>query len=187
MQATTAPSMPVAQGLLMQARAGDPAALEGLLRVCQPDLRRYARRHCHSDDIDEAVQDALWILARRLTALRAVAALSSWLFQVVRRTCLRMRMSATPQVALDDNLAELQRDDRAAADLQLDVVKILRDLPGPYRDVLVLIDLYGHSADEAALQLGASVEATKSRLHRARMMVRERLPLHRSAVSTKER
>lgn len=169
---------PVAHALLAQARDGDALALEALLRHCQPDLRRYARRHCHTDDVDEAVQDALWILSRRLGALRAVAALSSWLFQVVKRSCLRLRERSFPsqQKPLDDERPELMHDERATHELQLDLAQILAALPQHYREVLVLIDLLGHSADEAAAQLGLSIEATKSRLHRARMMVRERWP-----------
>jgi RNA polymerase sigma factor (sigma-70 family) len=169
---------PLAHALLAQARDGDPAALEALLRHCQPDLRRYARRHCHTDDVDEAVQDALWILSRRLSALRAVAALSSWLFQVVKRSCLRLRARSFPpqQQALDDEQPELMHDERATHELQLDLAQVLAGLPQHYREMLVLIDLLGHSAEEAAAQLNLSIEATKSRLHRARMMVRERWP-----------
>ena len=169
---------PLAHALLAQARAGDPAALEALLRHCQPDMRRYARRHCHTDDVDEAVQDALWILSRRLSALRAVAALSSWLFQVVKRSCLRLRERSFPaqHQALDDEHPELMHDERATHDLRLDLAQVLAGLPQHYREMLVLIDLLGHSAQEAAAQLNLSIEATKSRLHRARMMVRERWP-----------
>jgi RNA polymerase sigma factor (sigma-70 family) len=170
----TAP-LPIAQTLLTQARAGDRDALERLLRHCQSDLRRYARRHCHSDDIDEAVQDALWILSRRLTALRVISALSSWLFQVVRRACLRLRSQQPDHVELDDSHAELQQDDRASTELRIDLARGLAALPEHYRSVLVLIDLQGCSGDEAAAELGITVEAAKSRLHRARMMLREGL------------
>ena len=167
--------MPVAHRLIGQARDGDREALEVLLQHCQTDLRRYARRHCHADDIDEAVQDALWILSRRLTALRVAAALSSWLFQVVKRVCLRMRVRTVEHVELDDNHLALQRDDREARDLRIDLARVFADLPAPYRDVLILVDLQGHSSEEAASRLGVTVEAAKSRLHRARMTVRERL------------
>ena len=95
--------------------------------------------------------------------------------QVVKRACLRLRSRARPQVELDDTHAELQRDDRAAVDLHIDLVSILAGLPAYYRDVLVMIDLLGHGADEAGGQLGLSAEAVKSRLHRARLMVREQL------------
>ncbi len=101
--------------LLQQARAGDRLATERLLRECQPDLRRYARRHCESADVDDAVQDALWILTRRVAAVRAAAALSSWLFQVVRRICLRLRSKSKEYVQLDETMTELAQGRRSRA------------------------------------------------------------------------
>ena len=176
-------SLPVSHLLLAQARAGDHDALQALLRLCQTDLRRYARRHCHANDIDEAVQDALWILSRRVTALRVLAAFSSWLFQVVKRLCLRMRRRGTvEQVEVEDGHPALGQDHREAVDLRIDLARLLAQLPAPYREVLILIDVQGHSGDEAASLLNISVEATKSRLHRARMMLRERLRLQQRSA-----
>lgn len=163
----------LAHDLLLRARAGDAAALEDLLRHCRGDLQRYARRHCESQDIDEAVQDALWILSRRVGALRAAAALSSWLFQVVRRLCLRMRVRAPKHVELPDEAPQLQHDERAAQELRIDLARVLSGMPAHYRDAVLLVDVLGHTAEEAAAQQGITVEAAKSRLHRARMMVRE--------------
>ena len=55
--------------LLASAHAGDPEALERLLRVCRPDIRRYAQRHCLISDVDDAVQEALLVLSRRLSSV----------------------------------------------------------------------------------------------------------------------
>ena len=76
--------------LLEAARLGDTAALDRLLKVCQPDVRRYAYRHCLASDVDDAVQETLLIMTRRLRSLRVVAAFSGWLLQVVRRECRRL-------------------------------------------------------------------------------------------------
>ena len=43
--------------LVEAARSGSPQALEHLLRACQPDIRRYAQRHCLVSDVDDAVQE----------------------------------------------------------------------------------------------------------------------------------
>jgi len=60
--------------LVEAARSGDAAAVERLLVVCQPDLRRFARRACSSgEDAEDAVQVALWQLYRKIGALRAAA------------------------------------------------------------------------------------------------------------------
>ena len=160
--------------LLERARDGDQAALERLMKVHRPDLERYARRHCASDDVEEAVQDALWILYRRLGGLRSVAAFAGWLYQVVRRACLKYAMGRRRDISLDDLSAGYDRD-YGATDIELRTILagIIASLPLPYREVLVLKDVQGHSADEISAALSISPEAAKSRLHRARAMVRE--------------
>ena len=50
------------QPLLDAARAGDVSAIERLLAVCQPDIRRYAQRNCLISDVDDAVQESLLVL-----------------------------------------------------------------------------------------------------------------------------
>src|SRR2546425_8388285 len=75
--------------LVAAAQAGSEDALLQLLHLCRPQLRRYANRQCASDDVEEAVQDALWLLYRRVGALRTIGAFSAWLFQIVRRECHR--------------------------------------------------------------------------------------------------
>jgi DNA-directed RNA polymerase specialized sigma24 family protein len=71
--------------LLEAARRGEPNAIEQLLVVCKPDVRRYAQRHCLISDIDDAVQEALLVLARKVHLLQNVAAISAWLFKIVQR------------------------------------------------------------------------------------------------------
>jgi RNA polymerase sigma factor (sigma-70 family) len=162
--------------LLARAQLGDAQAIDQLLRQCQPDIKRFARRHCASQDVDEAVQDALWILTRRVSALRVAAALSSWLFQTVRRLCMRMlQRRALGAVSLNDAAHELLIDERASSDLRIDLAKSIAALPTQQREVLMLMDVLGHSASEAAQATGVSVEAVKSRLHRARLLMRESL------------
>jgi hypothetical protein len=57
--------------LFAAARAGDPAALEQVLRLLQPDIRRYARRQCHRGSaIEDVVQEVLIVVYRRLGTMR---------------------------------------------------------------------------------------------------------------------
>jgi RNA polymerase sigma factor (sigma-70 family) len=162
--------------LLEKARAGDRSALEQLMKSHKPALERYARRHCASDDVEEAVQDALWILYRRLGGLRSVAAFAGWIYQVVRRACLKLTMSRRQDLSLD-HLPAGHDHDRGVGDaeLRMTLSQIIAALPLPYREVLVLKDVQGHAAEEISAVLGIRVEAVKSRLHRARAMVREAL------------
>ena len=79
------------QLMIESAMAGDQQAVVNLLTIVQPDIRRFARAQCRtSSDVDDAVQEAMWLLYRRIGMLRVAAALSSWLFTVVRHACLRM-------------------------------------------------------------------------------------------------
>lgn len=74
------------QQLIELACKGDKQALENLLVICQPDIKRFARRTCSSsEDIDDAVQIALWQLYRKISMLKTVATFSSWLFRIVER------------------------------------------------------------------------------------------------------
>lgn len=52
--------------LLAAAHGGDSKALGQVLALCQPDMRRYARRSCLVSDVDDAVQEALLVLTYRL-------------------------------------------------------------------------------------------------------------------------
>lgn len=161
-------------GLVERARMGEAAALDQLLAACRPDLSRYAKRHCQSDDIEEAVQDALWIVYRKIGALRTVAAFTGWMFQVVKRACLAYARRRLRFLPLED-IAERQDETVSDPDLRLALVQALERMDCDYRAILLLRDVEGCSSEEAAAALGISVMAAKSRLHRARALVRAEL------------
>lgn len=164
------------QEIVERARTGDQRALESMLTLCRTDITRYARRHCEAEDVEEAVQDALWILYRRLGGLRSAAALAGWLFQIIRRTCLALFRRRRRHLPIENAPDAALRDGGASdAELRLAITGIIAGLPQNYRDVLLLKDVQGLSADEAAASLGISSEAARSRLHRARALVRAAL------------
>jgi RNA polymerase sigma factor (sigma-70 family) len=163
--------------LIEAARGGDAVALADLLGACHPDLRRFARRTCATtEDAEDAVQIALWQLYRRIGALRTVATFAAWLFRIVERECFRLFRRGDRAEALE-LLPEALQPEAAAipVDLRLDLARAIRRLSPAYRDVLVLRDIHELTAPEVAAQLGLSLQAVKSRLHRARAMVREQL------------
>ena len=163
-------------GLISSAQAGDPAAIDRLLSVSQPDIRRYARRVCRATDIDDAVQDALWIVARRIASLRAAGAYWGWLIAVVKRECIKLTRRVTPGATDLDSLAnDLRLASRPELELRLDLSAAIASLPEHYRIVLVLRDGQELTIDEIAARLEATRETVKARLHRARGLVREYL------------
>lgn len=177
--------MRIETAIVDAAQRGDESAMRQLLANSQINLRRYAKSVCASDDAEEAVQDALWLLYEKLGALRTVAAFGGWLYQILRRACLRLaRQRASSErrsVELHDEIAAAPRDE----DLRLDVARALGTLPGQFREVIMACDILGESADEVAAKTGISIPAIRSRLHRARRMLREALESSSSQPQTR--
>ena len=165
------------QPLVQAAMAGDQQAVVSLLTIVQPDVRRFARAQCRtSSDVDDAVQEALWLLYRRIGMLRVAGALSSWLYTVVRHACLRMARSAFHKtLAIDDYNNDLRFASVPTADLRIDVAAAISSLPPHYREIIVLRDLQEMTINEICIALHLSREAVKGRLNRARGLLREYL------------
>jgi RNA polymerase sigma factor (sigma-70 family) len=163
------------QPVLDAAHGGDPSALEQLMQLCQPDIRRYAQRSCLISDVDDAVQEALLVLSRRLTSLRVLAAFSGWLFKIVQRECRRLGRVALNYDPYDQERAEQWLASHDNASLRLELIRALESLPRDYLQIVLLRDFEELSMGEIAQELGITVAAAKSRLHRARAMAREYL------------
>jgi len=161
--------------LIHAAQTGDPAALSRLLAVCQADARRYAYRHCHVSDVDDAVQESLMVIARKVKGLKAAAAFSSWLFVVIKRECRKLERRMFKHDQVDDEAAEKLLVSRTDEALRLDLANALESLPAHYLEVVLLRDFEELTISEIAAQLGEEDGAIKSRLHRARTLVREYL------------
>ena len=167
--------------LIQAAWAGDTAALEQMLLRYQPAITRFARKYCPTpEDVEDAVQETLWIAARKIGTLRVTMAFVSWLFQVVKNECFRHINGIAPEYLTFDQLVEYWTPDTGAdtereALLHHDVITALAQLPASYRQVILLRDVEGLSGPETAEQLNLTLETVKSRLHRARSLMREAL------------
>ena len=164
-----------APSLIEAARGGDAGALVSLIAAAQPDVRRYAARSCRAADIDDAVQETLLLLYRRVGTLRAVTSFSAWLFAVARRACLRllrrsMGMGEMPAGDVETRLVHLPPED-----IRIDLSRAIQSLPEHYREVILLRDIEELSIDEISGVLGLTRESVKARIHRARLMIREYL------------
>ena len=170
-------SMRVDAAVFAAAQAGDPAALARVLRELQPDIRRYARRQCHrSSAIDDVVQEALVVLYRRVGNVRDPLAVAGWLFRVVTRLCMLPVLGLMRGAEALTERHEAEHFARCSADdLRIDLARALESLPQIYREVILLRDMEQLTIGETAAQLGITREACKSRLHRARALMREYL------------
>jgi RNA polymerase sigma factor (sigma-70 family) len=149
-------------------------------------VRRFARTLCSTpEDAEDAAQEALIVLYRRIGTLRASAALASWVFQIVRNECIR-RSRITLRRPTASITFEPSAEDAALARMELErIVECISTLPLEQRAVLVLRDIQGLSGAATADALGLSKAAMKSRLHRGREALRQRLtaPAHSSEAT----
>jgi RNA polymerase sigma-70 factor (ECF subfamily) len=166
--------------LLAAAQAGDRRALEQLLRRQREGVYRYGLRVCPTtEDAEDAVRATLWAAARSIGAFRGASTVTTWLFTIVRRQCLRLHGRRPWQVEfgeLEASTPTPSPEDQALADeLRGLLAAALSGLDPAYRQVLLLRDVQGLPAPEAAEALALSVPALKSRLHRARAQLRAAL------------
>ena len=163
--------------LIAAAQAGDNKAIGLLLARAQPDIRRYAQYSCRTaSDVDEAVQEVLILIYRKIASLRAAGAFSAWLSSMVRHTCWRLARAVLGRAvsldALADSVAFATRNDE---DLRLDLINAIQSLPEHYRRIVLMRDIDEMTINEIAHALSLSREAVKGRLHRARGLIREYL------------
>ncbi len=172
---TCTPPWPT-ERVVSAAQQGDPRAIAILVSGSHGHVQRFARTLCSTpEDAEDAAQEALIVLYRRIGTLRATAALASWLFQIVRNECIRRSRFAFHR-PISAAMAEPSAEDAALARLEMQrIVESISGLPPEQRAVLVLRDIQGLSGAATAQALGLSRAAMKSRLHRGRETLRSGL------------
>jgi RNA polymerase sigma-70 factor (ECF subfamily) len=160
---------------------------EGLVNEHKDAVYRQMIRTCgNREDAEDVLIDALLKAYRNLDQLRAQEAFRAWLGQIARRVCwqLRKREALLPILQLSELESEGQELagnspalDAALAMQQMKelLMNAVEALPEQYRDVYRLRDLEELSGEEVSQALSINLQAMKSRLHRARAMVRESL------------
>ncbi len=173
--------------LLEKVKAGDTAALEKLLARHEQRIYRFGLRMCgHEEDARDVLQETLLSAWKNLPQFRGDAQLSTWLYQVARSYCIKQRRRREGEPAQHESL-ETQELERAPAETSPEdaraharevgglIQAAIATLPSDYREALVLRDVEGLSAEEAAGVVGIEVGALKSRLHRARLALKQQL------------
>jgi RNA polymerase sigma-70 factor (ECF subfamily) len=183
-------SEPSDNQLLADARAGDRPALEKLLERHQARVYRFGMKMCRDpEDAKDILQDTLLAMTRSVGDFRGASSLATWLYTIARHACVRKRrrgkfapsrersiQTDTPAEAetLTDP-GDLPDEVVARGEVKSALDRAIADLAPKYREVLLLRDVEGLTAPEVAEVLGLTTQAVKSRLHRARLSVRERI------------
>jgi len=170
-------------GLLARLRAGDPRAFEELVIGYQHRVFGVALRMLGNRAEAEEIAQEVFLRAHRAVAdFRGEARLGTWLYGIASRLCLNRLGSPDRRMARGDALladvtattpdaaAELER-----AELDAALRTAIAELPEERRLVLVLRDVEGLSYEQIAEALAVDPGTVRSRLHRARMQLKEKL------------
>ena len=187
--------------LIHRLRAGDEAAYESLVREHGGRLRATARRFLPSaSDADDAVQEAFISAFQSIDSFVAGSKLSTWLHRIVINACLmKIRSRRRGEMSsLDEHLPEFKSDGHHArpvpawtcpvarsieAETREKVRRAINDMPDAYREVLLLRDIEEFDAEETARLLSTTAGNVKTRLHRARQVLRTHLETMFSGVA----
>jgi RNA polymerase sigma-70 factor (ECF subfamily) len=175
--------------LLDRARTGDRRALEDLIGRHQRRVYRFGLKMCRDpEDAKDVLQETLLAAARTVKDFRGASSVSTWLYTIARSFCIKKRrrskFAPEQEESLDSPAPGLEarqvvdpsrspEDDLAGRQVEIALERAISGLDPMYREVLVLRDVEGLTAPEVAEVMGLTVEAVKSRLHRARVAVRE--------------
>lgn len=181
-------------------RTGDQSAVAELATIFGQRVFQLAIRYTRNrEDAEEITQDVLLKVYHKIGAFRGDAALSSWIFRITFNTVMsRLRRARASRAAEQrhERVSGLSRRDGAdgarvtrepsdlspladeallRAQLRRRLARALSELPEIYRVPVVLRDLHGLSTREASAVLRVNNQTLKSRLHRGRMFLRDRL------------
>lgn len=172
------------EALVRRCAGGDRHAFEALVARHEAALFRFAVRACGDErEAEDALQDGLLAAWRGAGGFRGESAARTWLFQVVVNACHRRRRRRAGQghaAPLDEagalEVRESGPDARAAArQVGRAIDAALAEMSEEAREVLLLRDVEGLPGEETAAALGVGLAAMKSRLHRARLELKDRV------------
>jgi RNA polymerase sigma-70 factor (ECF subfamily) len=188
-------SAPSDLDLVRRIKAGDESALEQMIQ------RYHARVYSlsygvlrNAEDAEESTQDSFLTLYRKIGTFDESKKFFSWFYRVALNQAYSRARRRKPGIHIsiqehlprfgdDGRLATVDwpdatvaiEDEASARELAARAAEFIEELPRAYRDVIWMADVEEMPAAEIAEVLGISIPALKSRLHRARLHVRQRL------------
>jgi RNA polymerase sigma-70 factor, ECF subfamily len=178
------PDQALVDALRRDAADGGSNAAEALVDAYGDRVYRLTFRITGSrEDAEEATQDALWTVARKIDTFKGDSAFGSWLYRIAANAAYQ-KLRSRKSKALDGDGRHWEpmddwsrRVDEHAMQNELRGVleEAIAALPPDYRTAVILHDVEGMSNPDIAETLGISLAAVKSRVHRSRLYLRQRL------------
>jgi RNA polymerase sigma-70 factor (ECF subfamily) len=165
-------------------RAGDGTAFEDLVMTYQHRVFGVALRMLgNAGEAQEVAQEAFLRAHRALSEFRGDAKLSTWLYAITSRLCLNRLASGERRLVRQGEDALLRLSDAAPrpddvleqSELEAALQRAIAELPEDRRIVVILRDLEGLPYEEIAQVLGLELGTVRSRLHRARADLKDKL------------
>jgi RNA polymerase sigma-70 factor (ECF subfamily) len=189
--------------LVERLQARDDSAVADLAGAYGARMFQLALRYTRNrEDAEEVVQDVLMKVRDKVDAFRGDAALSSWIYRITFNTAMsrlrstratRLHEVSDEPVATADDLVSRALDPADWSNLGDELVlrgelrdalqAAVAELPAIYRAPVILRDLKGMSTEEASRRLNVKDQTLKSRLHRGRLILRERLAQFASGLT----
>lgn len=182
--------------LIQNAISQDPAAWASLLSLFGGQMYSIALRFLKNEkETEDVLQDTWIIISQKLKDFRGDCKLSTWIYRVTTNKCLEKIRSSKKEKekteSIDEWLPGYQEDGHYKKEfsdwsnrpdkitdqkaLKSEIERTLDSLPDDYREVLILRDIEGFSGCETAEMLGINEATMKTKLHRGRMALREKL------------
>jgi len=177
--------------LIESFKAGSSEAIEKLVERYESRLFRFGLRMCgHQQDAEDIAQETLLSAFKNLDRFRQETPLKNWLFKIAARACFRRRRKKKGEPEREISIESLKENngdyvipdfsetpDESVIRNELKAVidGAVRELPSKYRMVFNLRDIEGFSTEETAGIVGISEQLVKTRLHRARLFLRNKI------------
>lgn len=177
--------------LIESFKAGSSEAIEKLVERYENRLFRFGLRMCgHQQDAEDIAQETFLSAFRHLDRFRQETPLKNWLFKIAARACFRRRRKKKGEPEREISIESLKENngdyvipdfsetpDESVIRNELKAVidGAVRELPSKYRMVFNLRDIEGFSTEETAGIVGISEQLVKTRLHRARLFLRNKI------------
>lgn len=187
--------------------SGRPGAFDRFVETFRTKLFQYSFLMCgQREDAEEVSQETLMKMFENLDQLREPERVKAWVFRIAKNACLMKRRKSVFAPSRELSLEELMPasdtegerrqlqiadwsalpDDLALrAELKTALDKAISELPELYRSVLLLRDVEELSTEETAQVLEVGIDVVKTRLHRARLAVRQKLDSYLRSAEAK--